>query len=354
VQHVVECFPLQSLKRAAAIDDVLTSALDQRFTAAVARVERGGRLLYERAIGRTRIDEQGAPVYVDTRFDLASITKLFVTTVALDLVARGLADLDGPLTPFMPEWLDDGHAAITMRMLLAHTSGMHSGADYRTILDERVTDFALRLPLTAAPGERVIYSDLGMIALGVAIERIAGRSLPAVLASVVPFGASFNPTEAERAAIPATEDDGWRGRVQGNVHDEKAHLMYGVAGHAGLFGSAAAVARLTEVYLGAACGRNGGVLPPALAREAIACAADDPVLRRGLGWALKTSDENSCGANFGFQSFGHTGFTGTSVWADPERDLQAVLLTNAVYFGREDSRPLRAAFYDAVIETFGA
>src|SRR5580700_8374241 len=118
------------------------SALDSRFTAAVARVERGGRLLYERAIGRTRLGEHGVPVYVDSRFDLASITKLFVTTAALDLVARGLADLDAPLTAFMPEWRDDGHAAITMRMLLAHTSGMHSGADYRTILDERVTNFA--------------------------------------------------------------------------------------------------------------------------------------------------------------------------------------------------------------------
>jgi serine-type D-Ala-D-Ala carboxypeptidase len=353
MQPAAEHFPLQSLKRAEAIDDVLMGALDQRFTAAVARVERGGRLLYERAIGRTRIDGPSVPVYADTRFDLASITKLFVTTVALDLVANGRADLDTPLSAFMPEWRDDGHAAITMRMLLSHTSGLHSGADYRTILDERVTDFALRLPLAARPGERVIYSDLGMIALGVAIERIAGRSLPAALASVVPFGASFNPREAERAAIPATEDDGWRGRVQGRVHDEKAHLMHGVAGHAGLFGSAAAVARLTEVYLAAASGRDTSVLPPALAREAIACAADDPVLRRGLGWALKTSDENSCGANFGSHSFGHTGFTGTSVWADPERDLQAVLLTNAVYFGREDSRPLRAAFYDAVIETFG-
>jgi serine-type D-Ala-D-Ala carboxypeptidase len=344
---------LQSFNRAALIDDVLVNALNRRFTAAVARVERGGRLLYERAIGRTRLDEESVPVYVDTRFDLASITKLFVTTVALDLVARGQVDLDTPLAAFMPEWRGDDHAVITMRMLLSHTSGMHSGADYRTILDERVTDFALRLPLAARPGERVIYSDLGMIALGVAIERIAGRSLPAALARVVPFGASFNPQEAERAAIPATEDDGWRGRVQGSVHDEKAHLLHGVAGHAGLFGSAAAVARLTEVYLGAISGRNTSVLAPPLTREAIACAADDPVLRRGLGWALKTSDENSCGANFGSDSFGHTGFTGTSVWADPQRDLQAVLLTNAVYFGREDSRPLRAAFYDAVIETYG-
>lgn len=344
---------MKSLERSAAIDEVLDGALDRRFTAAVARVERQGRLVYEHAVGRTRLDSQGQPIYVDTRFDLASITKLFVATVALDLAARGRVDLDAALTTYFPEWRDDEHAPITLRMLLAHTSGMHSGADFRSLFDERVSDFALRRPLAAQPGERVIYSDLGMIALGIAIERISARSLPGALAAAVPSGAAFNPPERERGAIPATEEDAWRGRVQGRVHDEKAHFMLGVSGHAGLFGSAADVARLTEVYLGAARGRPGGALPSALAREAIACVADDPALRRGLGWALKTTDENSCGAKFGPRSFGHTGFTGTCVWADPDRDLQAVLLTNAVYFGREDSRPLRAAFYDAVIETFG-
>lgn len=332
---------------------MLDGALDRRFTAAVARVERQGQLVYERAVGRTRLDSLGRPIYVDSQFDLASITKVFVATVALDLAARGRVDLDAALTAYFPEWRDDEHAPITLRMLLAHTSGLHSGADFRSLLDERVSDFALRRPLAAQPGERVIYSDLGMIALGIAIERITERSLPAALAEAVPSGAAFNPAESERAAIPATEEDAWRGRVQGRVHDEKAHLMLGVSGHAGLFGSAADVARLSEVFLGAARGRTGGVLPCALALEAIARAADDPVLRRGLGWALKTTDENSCGAKFGPRSFGHTGFTGTSIWADPDRDLQAVLLTNAVYFGREDSRPMRVAFYDAVIETFG-
>jgi serine-type D-Ala-D-Ala carboxypeptidase len=331
----------------------LEAALHHNFTAAVARVERGGKLVYERAFGVTRDDELGKPVYVDTRFDLASLTKIFVTTVALDLVARGFVELDEPLQHHVPEWSNDAHAPITMRMLLAHTSGMHSGADYRELLDRDVADFALRRPLAAVPGEGVIYSDLGFIALGVAIERIGGRALGRAIADVWGAGPAFNPAMTDRLTIPATENDGWRGRVQGSVHDEKAHLMYGVAGHAGLFGTAADVARMTEVYLAAARGRAQHVLPQQLARDAITCVADDPVLRRGLGWALKTTDENSCGALFGPRSFGHTGFTGTCVWADPDRDLQAVLLTNTVYFGRSDSRPLRVAFYDAVIETFG-
>jgi serine-type D-Ala-D-Ala carboxypeptidase len=331
----------------------LEVALNESFTAAVARVQRGGELLYERAFGTTRDDASGTPIYVDTHFDLASLTKIFVSTVALDLVGRGLVELDAPLRRFLPEWKDDEHAPITMRMLLSHTSGMHSGADYRELFDSDVADFALRRPLAAAPGEGVIYSDLGFIALGVAIERIGGSALPAAIARVWGPDVAFNPPAMLRSTIPATEEDAWRGRVQGSVHDEKAHLLNGVAGHAGLFGSAAGVARMAEVYLAAAAGRGQATLPAELARQAIVCAADDPVLRRGLGWALKTTDENSCGALFGPRSFGHTGFTGTCVWADPDRDLQAVLLTNTVYFGRRDSRPLRAAFYDAVIETYG-
>ena len=316
-------------------------------------MERGGKLVYERAFGTTRDDAEAAPVYVDTRFDLASLTKIFVSSVALDLVARGLVELDAPLRRVLPEWNDDDHAPITLRMLLAHNSGMHSGADYRELLDFNVADFALRRALAAAPGAGVIYSDLGFIALGIAIERIGGRALGGAIAQMWGADVAFNPRLADRATIPATEQDAWRGRVQGSVHDEKSHLMGGVAGHAGLFGSASAVARMTEVYLAAACGRAQRILSAELARAAITCVADDPVLRRGLGWAIKTTDENSCGARFGSRSFGHTGFTGTCVWADPNRDLQAVLLTNTVYFGRTDSRPLRVAFYDAVIETFG-
>ena len=333
------------------IDSILRKAIGSWSTAIVARVERGGELLFERAYGATRDDEGGHAVYVDTPFDLASLTKLFVSTFALQLVAEGRLDLDEPLTRWIPEWLSRPHAKITARMLLAHTSGMNSGADYRTLFDLNVERFALTRDLIAAPGERVIYSDLGMIALGSLVERIEGKSLAAVTAGRVErVSLRYTPPSAGASAIPATEEDDWRGRVQGTVHDEKASLMNGVSGHAGLFGTAADVAWLTRPYLDAVAGRAQSLLPDSLARAAIDEAAYDPVLRRGLGWALKTNDDNSCGRSFSTKSFGHTGFTGTSVWADPERDLVAVLLTNSVYFGRRDSRPLRAAFYEGVID----
>jgi serine-type D-Ala-D-Ala carboxypeptidase len=330
------------------IDQLLQDACGTEFTAAVARIEHRGRLIFERAYGITRAGELARPVYADTLFDLASITKLFVATTALQLVAKGQLRLDEPLAQLVPEWRNDAHQAITARMLLAHTSGMNSGADYREIIDENVETFALRCELVAPPGERVIYSDLGFIALGVAVRRLCGASLAALMMRAFSSPTLiFRPRVSARSNIPATEDDGWRGRVQGFVHDEKAYLMGGIAGHAGLFGTAADVASLTEIYLSALRGRDRG-LPAALVREAISQQADDPVLRRGLGWALKTTDENSCGRYMDRSSFGHTGFVGTCVWADPSRDLQGVLLTNAVYFGRSDRRDLRSAFFETM------
>lgn len=335
-------------------DALLRAATSTACTGAVARIESGGVLLFERAYGSTRQDALGTAVYVDTPFDLASLGKLFVATMALALVTEDRLRLDEPLLPWFPEWTALPHAAITLRMLLAHTSGMNSGADFRTLLGRNVEAYAIRRELAASPGTRVIYSDLGFIAVGSLIERVASRALPEVLRERFRRPSlCYRPPERRRRAIPATEDDGWRGRVQGVVHDEKAYLMNGVAGHAGIFGTAADVASLGETYLGAVT-RNvrGPIVDTSLAREAVREAAFDPVLRRGLGWALKTNDSNSCGRHFSNESFGHTGFVGTCVWADPRRDLQAVLLTNTVYFGRSDSRPLRAAFFETLLEEY--
>jgi CubicO group peptidase (beta-lactamase class C family) len=331
---------------------VLENACGKQFTAAVARIEYRGSLVFEAAYGVTRQDGKGQPVYVDTAFDLASITKLFVSTLALRAVQEERVGLDDALIRWFPEWRATAHAPITLRMLLAHDAGVNSGADYRQLLGHNVTRYALERDLVARPGEKVIYSDLGFIAIGELLQRLYGRSLMALMREMR-SSPIYRPRANAVKTIPATEDDGWRGRVQGVVHDEKAYLMGGVAGHAGLFGDAADVAWLAEQYLGPLCGRNSAVVQTDMAREATSEQAYDPVLRRGLGWALKTSDENSCGKYFSSSTFGHTGFVGTCVWADPQRDCSGVLLTNSVYFGRNDTRDLRAAFYEGLIEDLG-
>jgi len=327
-------------------------ALGVRYSAAVVRVERGGRAVHERAFGRTRDDGPALPCEVDTRFDLASITKVFVATVAVQDVAHGALELDAPLRDPIAEWRGTPHETITLRRILAHDAGFKSGADYRTLFTENVEDYALREPLAAPPGERVIYSDLGFIALGVVLARACGIALGThverTLRALGARSVAYRPRAAEQAAIPATETDPWRGSVQGAVHDEKAWLAGGVAGHAGLFGDARDVALLGEWYLAALHGRPTP-LDRALAREAVREHAFDPVLRRGLGWALKTRDDNSCGVLMSRSAFGHTGFTGTSIWVDPERDLNVVLLTNAVHHGRVDLRPVRSAVADAAL-----
>lgn len=331
---------------------VLGDACGKQFTGAVARIEHRGRLVFESAYGATRDDIAAQPVYVDTAFDLASITKLFVSTLALIAVEQGRLELDAPPARWFPEWEADAHAPITLRMLLAHNSGMNSGADYRALLGSNVIRYTLERELVEVPGRRVIYSDLGFIAVGELLARAYARSLNALMRDLR-SSPVYRPSSNAVRSIPATEDDGWRGRVQGFVHDEKAYLMGGAAGHAGLFGTASDVAWLAEQYLGPLRGREPGVIAASAAREATREQAFDPVLRRGLGWALKTSDENSCGRYFSDSTFGHTGFVGTCVWADPQRDCTGVLLTNSVYFGRTDTRDLRAAFYEALIEDLG-
>ena len=328
----------------------------ERYTAAVVRVERAGTALFERAYGTLDDGPAAQAVELETRFDLASLTKVFVATAALAAVAAGTLPLDDPLVAWLPEWRRTAAAAITLRMLLAHTAGCASGADFRTLFDERVDAYALGRPLIAVPGERVVYSDLGFIVLGVLLARASGSSLATVVAKLLaPLGVTstaFRPRNDAAAAIPATECDAWRGRVRGAVHDEKAYLMGGVAGHAGLFGTARDVARLAEAFMGAVRGRPRAGFSRELARMAIAEHGSDAVLRRGLGWALKTTDANSCGAAMDRSAFGHTGFTGTSVWADPVHDVCVVLLTNAVYFGRRDLRDVRAAVCDAAVREY--
>ena len=337
---------------------VVEQAIGDVCTASVLHVRKEGEVVGEAAFGVRAPGEM--PVALDCIFDLASITKIYVSTALLALHDRRRLALDDRIASVIPEFAgrDPRRAQVTYRHLLTHTSGLPAHVNFRDELGSKaVIARVCATPLAAAPGANVVYSDLGFMLAGVAVARIAGVALDEALDELVlePAGCAdtgYRPPPDEHARIVCTENDAWRGRLlRGEVHDENCWAMGGVAGHAGLFGTAADTARLAEVYRRGGLGRER-MLQRATARAAVheqAVGADE---RRGLGWALRASDRHSSGSRLSPESYGHTGYTGTSVWVDPLRSLTVVLFTNRVFCSRdpEPIRALRAAVHDAVVE----
>jgi serine-type D-Ala-D-Ala carboxypeptidase len=280
--------------------------------------------------------------------------------MAMILYERGLLDLEIPVTAIVPEFAaaepTGNRRDITFRMLLAHCSGLpaYEKLFLRAKTREELLAAAFITPLTAAPGVRAEYSDIGFIILGIALERIADESLdrfcqrevfgPLAMAHTV-----FNPAPTWRTSIPPTADDrSFRHRViQGEVQDENASVLGGVAGHAGLFASAADVASFANALL---AGASPIVRPETLTvftrRESTPAGTS-----RALGWDTPSSPSQS-GKYFSAGSFGHLGYTGTSLWLDPERQLSITLLTNRTWpdCSNQAIKQIRPLFYDAVIE----
>ena len=304
---------------------------------------------------------EGDPVTTDSIFDLASITKLFVGTALLALHDERRIALDDRIVSVLPEFagLDQRRSLVTYRHVLTHTSGLPAHVNFRDELGATaVIARVCSTPLSAAPGASVTYSDLGFMLAGEAVARISGMALDEALRMLVfePLELSdtfYRPQTDVMSRIVCTEKDTWRNRLlRGEVHDENCWAMGGIAGHAGIFGTAAGVGQLAEMYrLGGAAGSHRTLLRPT-ANAATREQARGQDERRGLAWALKASDKHSSGSRLSSRSYGHTGYTGTSVWVDPTRALTVVLLTNRVFFSRqpEPIRALRAAVHDAVVE----
>jgi len=342
------------------VDYLLDRFLAQKaFPGGVVAVGRQGKLVHLRPFGRLSYDEDSPPVTAETIYDLASLTKVVATTtMAMILVDEGRLDLDKPVQDFLPGFQGPGKEAVTVRHLLTHSSGV----DWWAPLYEELRGKAAYLEriqamdLVYEPGTRAKYSDLGLILLGEILERVAGQPLDAFVRERVfePLGMTdtlFRPGPDRRDRIAPTEQDPWRGRmVRGEVHDENAFALGGVAPHAGLFGTAPDLARFVRMIL------NGGVLEhrrivSRATVEAFTRRAGIPDSTRALGWDTKSPEGSSAGALFSDRSFGHTGFTGTSIWIDPERQLFVILLTNRVHPTRENQliRQVRPAVADAVV-----
>lgn len=288
------------------------------------------------------------PVTVDTVFDLASLTKVTATLpCVLYLADRGDIGLDQPAQRYLPSFSGPGKDQVTVRHLLAHISGLPAERKYYQGLSDpgEVRAAALAEPLVAEPGSMVCYSDVGFIVLGELAAAVAGGGLDALAQQVVfgPLGMTstrYLPPAEWAGRIATTEPVAGVAKV-GVVHDENAEVLGGVAGHAGLFGTAADLARYAAAWAGGeapgasdAPGAPGGAPFWGLRAEALRCQSDGLGGRRGLGWGLRRDRWDNMGDGWPLTGAGHTGFTGTSMSCDPVTGLWAVLLTNAVHFGR--------------------
>jgi CubicO group peptidase (beta-lactamase class C family) len=286
--------------------------------------------------------DQQIPARPDTIFDLASISKLFTTIVTMQQVERGRVDLDAPVARYVPEFAAGGKEAVTVRMLLTHTSGLPAFAPlwsrYQTPAERFAAALATPLTPGATPGTRYVYSDLGLIALGVLVERVTGRGLAELVHDGVtaPLGLTdtgYNPGPEQRSRIAATEYQPYAGRgmVWGEVHDENAWSLGGVAGHAGVFSTAADLAVLCQSLLNGGEYRGHRILRADTVRAMLVnynapLEQAYPESDRGLGFEL-----NKHWYMMGLSSpvaFGHTGFTGTSIVIDPLSHTFLILLSN--------------------------
>src|SRR5437763_3094297 len=340
-----------------AADVILQGHHDRAYPAAVVEVGHGAGVVWRQAFGRLDYEPDSPATQDDTIFDLASLTKvLAATTIAMQLLEAGRLALSDPIARWVHDWRGHDREQVTLRALLSHSSGLTAWLPfYRDYTGRKDFQHAIcALPLEYTPDSQSIYSDLGFILLGFALEDAGRASLDkqsaAVLGRITPAPLLFSPPLALRARIAPTERDPWRGRLLvGEVHDENCWALGGVAGHAGLFGTAEAIGDFARAMLVAV---KGATSPIASRRTVKMFVTRGHVPgSRALGWdtMLPTS---SCGSKRSTAAFGHTGFTGTSLWIDPERDVYVVFLTNRVHPTRDNNaiQKIRPALHNAVME----
>jgi CubicO group peptidase (beta-lactamase class C family) len=355
-----------------AVDAIVREAVAARaFPGGVLAVGRNGSLAHLRAFGRLSYDPGAAEVAPDTIYDLASLTKVVVTTtLSMILVDEGKLDLDARVHAFFPAFSGPAKERVTVRHLLTHSGGLLWWAPlYKEVKGKAAyLERIVAMDLASEPGAKSVYSDLGIVLLGDILERVSGVPFAElarrrVLDPLEMRGCLYRPPAALIDRIAPTENDPWRGRVvRGEVHDENAVALGGVAPHAGLFGTAPDLAHLAQALLDG--GTFGGRrLVSRATVELFTERAGVPGSSRALGWDTPTDETgrrssvageagySSAGSLFSGRSFGHTGFTGTSMWMDPERGLYVVLLTNRVHPTRDNNqiREVRSRVADAVV-----
>ena len=344
------------------IDKIIQSAIiDNAFPGAVVLVSKEGKIIYEKAFGHLTYDDSSAVVTTNTIYDIASLTKVIATTTAAMICYdRSSFDLDDPVSNYIPDFALNGKENVTIKNLLLHNSGLPSFKPFykKYSSSNEVINDIYSTSLQYQPGTKTIYSDLGIITLAKVIEKVTGKSLDdfsqeEIFKPLDMNSTMFNPPDSLKYKIAPTEfDDYWRNKlVWGKVHDETAFMLNGVAGHAGLFSTASDISHLLLMLLNEGNYNSKRITKGKTIQLFTKRYSQQST--RALGWDTKSNTGSSAGDLFDSTSFGHLGFTGTSVWIDPTRDLFVVFLTNRVYPSRENKKlyKVRPALHNAIIKT---
>lgn len=317
-----------------------------------------GQVIYRKAYGSRSLEPRREPMTLDTIFDLASLTKVIVTTTAvMQLVEQGKVRLNDPVAKYLPEFAQNGKADITVRQLLTHYSGLEPDLDLKTAWEGKETAYRMAFAETPqdAPGSKFAYSDINFIVLGALVERVSGETLDEyatrhIFVPLKMMHTRFVPPLALRAGwigkIAPTQYDENEHMLRGVVHDPTARRMGGVAGQAGLFSTGDGLAKFAQALL-----NGGGGILSALSVQKMTRPEQPPSapVLRGFGWDIDSPFSSNRGDLLPVGGFGHTGFTGTSMWIDPTTQTYIILLTNAVHpRGKGNAIALRSKVATAV------
>ena len=341
--------------RLPSVDAVIEQAIqDGNIPGAVLVVGHNGKVIYRKAYGNRALEPRREPMTRETIFDLASLTKVVATTTAvMKLVEQGKVRLNDPVAKYLPEFAQNGKEDISVRQLLTHYSGLAPDLDLKTIWDgkEKAYQMAFAETPEAPPGSRFSYSDVNFIVLGALVERVSGETLDEycerrIFAPLKMMHTRFTPPAAWRSKIAPTQYDENEHMLRGAVHDPTARRMGGVAGHAGLFSTADDLATFSQALLNG----GGGVLSaPSVEKMTRPEQPPSAPVLRGFGWDIDSPFSSNRGDLLPVGSYGHTGFTGTSMWIDPTTQTYIILLTNAVHpRGKENAIALRSKVATAV------
>jgi uncharacterized protein YbbC (DUF1343 family)/CubicO group peptidase (beta-lactamase class C family) len=319
------------------VDSIIEKAIaDGNVPGAVLVVGHNGAVIYRKAYGERSLEPKREPMTRDTVFDVASLTKVIATTTAvMQLVEQGKVRLNDPVAKYLPEFAQNGKEDITVRQLLTHYSGLEPDLDLKTQWEGKDTGYQMAFSDAPAqtPGSSFVYSDVNFIVLGALVERVSGETLDQycerhIFAPLKMTRTRFLPPESWKAKIAPTQYDENEHMLWGVVHDPTARRMGGVAGHAGLFSTGDDLAKFAQVLL------NGGDgILSALTVEKMTTPETPPAapVLRGFGWDIDSPFSSNRGDLLPVGSYGHTGFTGTSIWIDPTTKTYIILLTNAVH-----------------------